>query len=66
MHRQSITASSIEEADRLLNAVTEDLQHLARQEGNLGILVTKTGPGQFTIELSDNVPYGLTLEAICV
>jgi hypothetical protein len=63
MTRQNITASSVEEADRLLNAAVKELQDLARPEGSAGILVTQTGPGQFTVELSHNVPHGLTLEA---
>ncbi|NKX56359.1 hypothetical protein [Arthrobacter mobilis] len=60
--RQEITAASNEEADQLLNAVVEDLQQLARREGRYGILVTKTGPGRFTVELSEDVPFGVTEE----
>lgn len=63
MTRQNITASTVDEADRLLNAAVEKLQHVAHAERGAGILVTKTGPGQFTVELNRNVPYGLTLEA---
>ncbi|MFE4229993.1 hypothetical protein ACFRJ8_19140 [Arthrobacter sp. NPDC056886] len=63
MTRQNITATSVEEAHRLLNAAVVELQHLARSEGVRGILVTRTGPGQFIAELSATVPYGLTLEA---
>jgi hypothetical protein len=63
MYRRYVTASSTEEADQDLNAVSEELQHLARTEVRTGIRVTKTGPGQFTLELSDDVPYGLTREA---
>ncbi|MET4147499.1 hypothetical protein [Arthrobacter sp. UYCo732] len=59
----TITASTVNEADTLLDIVVEEFQHLARQEGHCGILVTKKGPGKFTVELSDHVPYGLTLEA---
>ncbi|GLB68760.1 hypothetical protein [Arthrobacter mangrovi] len=64
MTRQHISATSAEEADKLLNDVVEELLHLACQQGGPGILVTRTGPGQFSVELSDNVPYGLTFEAI--
>ncbi|NKX51513.1 hypothetical protein HER39_13225 [Arthrobacter deserti] len=60
--RQEITAASNDEADQLLNAVVEEMQHLAGQEGTCGILVTKTGPGQFTVELSEDVPFGVTEE----
>jgi hypothetical protein len=64
MTRHYVNATSVEEADRLLNAVVDEFQHLARQEGGLGILVTKTGSGQFSVELSEKVPYGLTIEAV--
>lgn len=62
--RQQISAGSRAEADHLLNAVVEELQLLACQDGACGILVTKTGPGQFTVELSDDVPFGITEERI--
>ncbi|MGM0931061.1 MAG: hypothetical protein ACQEXN_15345 [Actinomycetota bacterium] len=58
----NLTAWSADEADRLLNDTVEELQRLARMEGAAGILVTKTGPGQFTAELSEAVPYGITWE----
>jgi hypothetical protein len=62
--KKKITATTAEEAQRLLDIVVEELRHLAVNEGTHGILVTKTGPGQFTVELSDNVPYGITEEAV--
>jgi len=61
--RQEVTAGSNDEADRLLNAVVEEMQELATQDGVCGILVTKTGPGQFTVELTEDVPFGVTEEA---
>jgi hypothetical protein len=61
---KKITASSVDEADNLLDAVVDELQQLAGQDGVHGILVTKTGPGQFTVELSEEVPFGVTEEAI--
>jgi hypothetical protein len=60
--RQEITAGSNDEADQLLNAVVEEMQQLASSEGHYGILVTKTGPGKFTVELSEDVPFGVTEE----
>jgi hypothetical protein len=63
--RQEVTAGSNDEADRLLNAVVEEMQELASQDGVCGILVTKTGPGQFTVELTEDVPFGVTEEAAC-
>jgi hypothetical protein len=62
MTRQNITASNVHEADRLLNAAVEKLKYAALTEGGAGILVTRTGPGQFTVEVDRNVPYGITLE----
>ncbi len=35
---------------------------LARERGTAGILATRWGPGLFTLELSENVPYGETWE----
>ncbi|MFD1214840.1 hypothetical protein ACFQ36_22700 [Arthrobacter sp. GCM10027362] len=60
---RKVTASTVDEADMLLNLVVEEFQNLARQDPGCGILVTRTGPGQFTVELSEQVPYGLTWEA---
>jgi len=62
--RQDITAGSNDEADRLLNAVVEEMQELARYDGACGIRVTKTGPGQFTVELTEDVPFGITEEIV--
>jgi hypothetical protein len=62
--QKKITATTADEAQRLLDIVVEELRHLAVAEGTHGILVTKTGPGQFTVELSEAVPFGVTEEAI--
>ncbi|AUI50613.1 hypothetical protein SAMN04489742_2077 [Arthrobacter crystallopoietes] len=62
--QKKITATTAEEAQRLLDIVVDELRRLAVAEGTHGILVTKTGPGQFSVELSENVPYGITEEAI--
>jgi hypothetical protein len=62
--QKKITATTVEEAQRLLDIVVDELQRLAVEEGTHGILVTKTGPGQFTVELSEDVPYGVTEEAV--
>ncbi|MFT4468939.1 hypothetical protein ACMX2H_03420 [Arthrobacter sulfonylureivorans] len=63
LHSRSITAFTPDQADTMLNIVVDELQHLARQERRCGILVTKQGPGQFAVELREDVPYGVTLEA---
>jgi uncharacterized membrane protein len=58
-----IVAADPLEAEEHLNAATRELQRLAGTDKRRGILVTSTGAGHFTVELSDGVPYGLTLEA---
>lgn len=64
MAQQKITATTADEAQRLLDIVVEELLRHAVEDGTHGILVTKTGPGQFTVELSEDVPYGVTEEAV--
>jgi hypothetical protein len=65
MHAQKkITATTAEEEQKLIDIVVEELRPLAVEAGTHGILVTKTGPGQFTVELSEDVPYGITEEAV--
>lgn len=59
---KQIAATTVDEANQLLNAVVHELQCHARDEGLHGILVTKTGPGQFTVELNEQVLYGITQE----
>ncbi|WP_150109986.1 hypothetical protein [Crystallibacter crystallopoietes] len=39
------TAITVDEAERLLDIVVDELQRLSAGEGTHGILVTKTGPG---------------------
>jgi hypothetical protein len=63
LHSRRIIAFTPAQADTMLNIVVDELQHVAGQERRCGILVTKKGPGQFTVELSEQVPYGVTLEA---
>ncbi|MFT4471335.1 hypothetical protein ACMX2H_15640 [Arthrobacter sulfonylureivorans] len=60
---KSLTAQTASEAHDLLNAAVEELQKIAAIDADCGILVTRTGPGQFTVELSDDVPYGITQES---
>jgi hypothetical protein len=62
--KKKITATTVAEAERLLDIVVDELRGLAVKEGTHGILVTRTGPGQFTVELSEDVPYGVTEEAV--
>lgn len=62
--QRKITATTVDEAQRLLDIVVDELQRHAVEEGAQGILVTKTGPGLFTVELSDDVPFGVTEETV--
>lgn len=62
--QRKITATTVDEAQGLLDIVVDELQRHALEERSQGILVTKTGPGQFTVELSDKVPFGVTEETV--
>jgi hypothetical protein len=44
--RKKITATTAEEAQRLLDIVVDELRRFAIEDGTHGILVTKTGPGR--------------------
>jgi hypothetical protein len=49
--------------DHALNYSLRELQVKALAEGKTsGILVTKHAPGRFTLELSEDVPFGYTHE----
>lgn len=50
--------------DEHLEAAVNDLQELAMLTGSHGILVTRHGPGNYTVALSEQVPFGVTREAI--
>ena len=50
--------------DEHLEAVVNDLQELAMLPGSHGILVTRHGPGNYTVALSEQVPFGVTRETI--
>ncbi|MCB5290998.1 hypothetical protein [Arthrobacter sp. SO3] len=50
-------ASTLEEE---LNIAVDKARAKAEQEGRQGILVTRHGQSRFTIEISAEVPYGLT------
>lgn len=45
-----------------LDAAEELVRARALMEGNHGILVTRHGPNSFTVNLSQDVPYGTTQE----
>lgn len=59
-----IAATSGSEVDKLLSASVLRLQQRAGREQARGILVTRWGIGHFTVELTGDVPYGLTQELV--
>lgn len=59
-----IKAATVQEYELQINAAVQDLQAIARKEGLHGILVTRTGPGSFTVELNECVPFGITEETV--
>ncbi|WP_437773645.1 hypothetical protein [Arthrobacter sp. KNU40] len=48
--------------DDRLEAAVQDLKEAAMRSRTCGILITRHQPGQYTAELSDQVPFGLTRE----
>ena len=48
--------------DERLQAAVRHLQEIAVLTGTHGILITRHGPGKFTAELSEHVPFGMTHE----
>ena len=50
--------------DEQLDAAARRLQEVALLTGTHGILVTRLGPGRYTVALSDQVPFGTTRELV--
>jgi hypothetical protein len=63
-HCLTVLATSRSEVDDKLNVSIRQLRGLAQENPVRGILVTRRGPGRFTVELSDQVPYGETWESV--
>lgn len=63
-HCLSVLATTRSEADEKLDASIQQLRAVAQENPVRGILVTKHGPGRFTVELNDGVPYGETWESV--
>jgi hypothetical protein len=57
-----IVVNHAREMDHALDSGVRELQVHALAGGGAGILVTKNGPGRFTLELSHDVPFGYTHE----
>ncbi|MFF1254409.1 hypothetical protein ACFVYC_18215 [Pseudarthrobacter sp. NPDC058329] len=62
-HSISLTISRRSELEHRLDHAVTKLLESARQ-ANQGILVTRLSPASFTVCLSDDVPYGTTLEDV--
>lgn len=63
-HCLTVLATTRSEVDDKLNVSVQQLRALAQDNPGRGILVTRRGPGRFTVELSDQVPYGETRESV--
>lgn len=57
-----ITATEASTLEDEINNAVEEARAKAEREGQHGILVTRHGHSRFTIEISPEVPYGLTQE----
>jgi hypothetical protein len=51
--------------DEKLEVAVKQLQAVAMRTRTHGILVTRHGPGEYTATLSDQVPFGTTMERTC-
>lgn len=60
--RINIQVNSRQDLDDRLEAAVRDLQEAALYAGTCGILITRHFPGEYTAELSDQVPFGMTRE----
>lgn len=58
----TITATNREGRDAQLEAAVATMRAQAVLDGKRGILVKRHAPGSYTVELSDEVPFGLTHE----
>ncbi|MCY1376155.1 hypothetical protein D9M69_636260 [compost metagenome] len=60
-----IHATSRRALDEKLEDAVKQLQAVAMRSRTRGILVTRHGPGTYTATLSDQVPFGITMERTC-
>lgn len=57
-----VTADEPQLIAEYLEAAEKSARERALREGNHGILVTRHGPASFTVNLSPDVPFGITQE----
>ena len=60
--RRTIRVFNRADMDAKLTKAEAQLRHLARQDKDRGILITRHSPWEFTLELHHRVPFGTTLE----
>ena len=60
-----IHVTSRQALDEKLEVAVNQLQAVAMRTGTHGILVTRHKPGAYTARLSEQVPFGTTMERIC-
>jgi hypothetical protein len=58
----TVTATDPESRDLKLEAAVAAMKDHGRVDGQRGILVTREAPGVLTVELRNDVPFGLILE----
>lgn len=58
----TVTATDPDSRDLKLEAAVTAIREQGTLDGGRGILVTRHAPGSFTVELSNDVPFGLILE----
>lgn len=61
-YKITIEASTRQELDSLLNRAVEDGITEASKRGSQGLVVTRHDYSTFAVELSNDVPFGVTLE----
>ncbi len=57
-----VTGDTVAVIDERLNRAVDAAQAEALREGRHGVLVTRHGPGSYTVAVSIDVAYGLTQE----
>jgi hypothetical protein len=62
-HTYHVTGDKPQSIQEDLDSAVELARHQATKDGGHGILVTRLGPGSFTVTVSADVPYGITQES---
>jgi hypothetical protein len=62
LEKTEVVVHLARDVNEALDAEVGSLQAKALAHGSAGIVVTRQGPGRFTLELSHDVPFGYTYE----